>query len=42
VKLHKNFDNHAEAVEKINKNTKKTWKAKAHSMFDGKTLKELN
>lgn len=42
VHLHADFTDHEEAVEKLNKNVKKSWKAKAHPMFDGKTIKELN
>ncbi|CAD8136865.1 unnamed protein product [Paramecium octaurelia] len=41
VKLHKNFDNHKEAVDKLN-SIPKTWKAKAYDHFEGMSMMELN
>ena len=41
MKLHKNFNNHQEAVDKLN-SIPKLWKAKAYDHFEGKSLLELN
>lgn len=41
-KYHKDFKNHKELVDKINNGGKRTWKAKAYSEFESKSIGDLN
>lgn len=42
VKLHKDFNDHQKIVEHLNTNVKKSWTARVHPEFEGKSILELN